>query len=239
MREESFIEAESLKDLERIVSEAGEWGIKLVLIGGYAVRAYTRGYRYTKDMDFVAEKLTGELNGFLKTLGYGVEEKKSILAGRRKLNGGFIDLHISVGEVFDVSTGKRYPITDQTLKESRVLEVSGYHEDSREIKVKAPAVSLESLVILKLMTKGREKDWVDLISLFTDQWSSLNLRKVCGNCSEAGLSRHIRDQALHLVGILRTGGARKTWLSWTGQRLTGKKETELIKHLKQLADSLK
>jgi len=36
------IESESLKDLERILKETQEWGLNLVVIGGYAVRAYTR-----------------------------------------------------------------------------------------------------------------------------------------------------------------------------------------------------
>ena len=51
---EELIEREGLNDLGRIGKEAEGWGLNLVLIGGYAVRAYTRGYRYTKDIDLVA-----------------------------------------------------------------------------------------------------------------------------------------------------------------------------------------
>lgn len=44
----------SLKDLERIDQEAKNFQINLILIGGYAVRAYTypRSWRFTKDVDF-------------------------------------------------------------------------------------------------------------------------------------------------------------------------------------------
>jgi hypothetical protein len=54
---------------------ARKQGIKLVIIGGYAVAAYTRGYRYAKDIDLVADKPTvGKLKGLLKSLGYSVRD---------------------------------------------------------------------------------------------------------------------------------------------------------------------
>lgn len=43
MEKNAAIELESLKDLENIEAEAEKWEVKLVLIGGYAVRAYTSG----------------------------------------------------------------------------------------------------------------------------------------------------------------------------------------------------
>jgi predicted nucleotidyltransferase component of viral defense system len=53
--EASKIEAVSLKDLESISHEAKNFGIDLIVIGGYAVRAYTetRSWRFTKDIDFI------------------------------------------------------------------------------------------------------------------------------------------------------------------------------------------
>ena len=39
-----------------------------------------------------------------------VKEAKFGLVGSKKLDGGFIDLHISVGEIWDISTNKRYAI---------------------------------------------------------------------------------------------------------------------------------
>jgi len=43
---EEELEKRSLQDLERILRAARKLGIKLVLIGGYAVASQTRGYRY-------------------------------------------------------------------------------------------------------------------------------------------------------------------------------------------------
>ncbi len=48
---EEETERKSLADLEGMLREGRKLGIRLLLIGGYAVAAYTRGYRYTKDID--------------------------------------------------------------------------------------------------------------------------------------------------------------------------------------------
>lgn len=66
--EESKIELASLKGLERIYKETQKFQINLIVIGGYAVRAYThpRSWRFTKDMDFVTTRRDlGSLHGAL------------------------------------------------------------------------------------------------------------------------------------------------------------------------------
>ncbi len=176
---------------------------------------------------------------FLNSLGYEAEEKKDILAGRKKIDGGYVDLHISIGEVFDISSGKSYPLTDGTFNSAKILEISGYHEEGRKITVKASVVSLEDLMIMKLMTKNREKDLVDLISLLLDQWKSLDLRKLSGNCAVAGLSRHISDSALELAGKIRKRTFRKVWLGYTGKKMTIKEEQQIAKNLIEIAEKVK
>lgn len=231
---EILVEREGLNDLSRIVKEAERWGLNLVVIGGYAVRAYTRGYRYTKDIDLVASMTEmGRLIALLKSMGYEVKETKFGLVGRKKLDGGFIDLHISIGEIWDISTNKRYAI-DEILKESKCMEISGFFEEGRKIKIKVFVAPLEDLVILKLMTRGREKDMIDLISLITDRCDKLDPKKFSSKCSKADLSRHVREQVLNLIGLIRTGEARKIWLSITGRRLIRKTETDLIRHLREM-----
>jgi len=56
--EASKTEEISLKNLERIDQEAQNFGIDLIVIGGYAVRAYTepRSWRLTKDIDFITTR---------------------------------------------------------------------------------------------------------------------------------------------------------------------------------------
>ena len=67
---EGRIERKSLEDLKAVLKEAHNQSIKLVIMGGYAVAAYTRGYRSTKDIDLVADKpALGKLKGLLTSLG--------------------------------------------------------------------------------------------------------------------------------------------------------------------------
>ncbi len=104
---EEEVERRSLEDLEAVLQEAHKQSIKLVIIGGYAVAAYTRGYRYTKDIDLLPTQPTlGKLKGLLKSLGYAIRDTEFGIAGKKKLNGGFIDLHISVGKIYDLSTAR-------------------------------------------------------------------------------------------------------------------------------------
>lgn len=231
---EREIEIQSLRDLEKIIKEIEKWHLKLVIIGGYAVRAYTRGYRYTKDIDIVAEKKeTGRLIALLKSLGYIIKETRFGLSGSKKLNSGFIDLHISIGEVWDMSTNKRYPIVE-IFKDSKIKEVSGFSDDTRKIKIKAFVSSLGDLLILKLMTKGRERDIVDIASLLIDKYGCLDLKKFSLKCSRQELSMHIKENILKIIALVRTHELGRIWFRVTGQKLMRKTETELIGKLKEM-----
>ncbi len=231
---EKEIEIQSLTDLKAILQEIKKWRLKFVVIGGYAVRAYTRGYRYTKDIDLVAEKKeTGRLIALLKSLGYSIKETQFGLSGSKKLDSGFIDLHISLGEVWDMSTNKRYPI-EEILKDNKIREVSGFSDDARKIKVKGFVASLEDLLILKLMTQGRERDIVDIISLLIDKYDNLDLKKFSLKCLRQELSRHIKEHVLKIITLIRTHELSRIWFRITGQRLMRKTETELIRKLKEM-----
>jgi hypothetical protein len=235
------VEKESLKDLERIVSETKKWGLKLVIIGGYAVIAHIgKYYRATKDIDFVAPKARmGTLRGLLKEFGYDVHSTQFGLKGRKKLNGGSINLDISIEEVFDVSTQKKYTSSRSTFLDSKMLEVGGRTKETENMKVKARVISLEELFLLKLMTKGRDKDTVDVISLLMDKSGEVNVNKFAEHCSRAGLKEHIRGQILNFIGLVRRGDARKIWFTITGKRLMLKTEAEIIRFLRMLANELR
>ena len=74
MSEGSRLELISLRGLEKINEAAQKFQMGLILIGGYAVRAYTnpRSWRFTKDMDFITtSKDLGALSGVFDLLGYG------------------------------------------------------------------------------------------------------------------------------------------------------------------------
>lgn len=150
------LEHRSLQDLRRILEEAERWDIKIAVIGGYAVQAYTRGYRFTKDIDLVTTRESeGRLRALLTSLNYELRETEFGLAGSKSINEDRRDLYISIGRILDISTGHSFPVTDELFKETKKLPVQGYYEESKHFTVEAPIVNPETLLALKLMPMGR------------------------------------------------------------------------------------
>ncbi len=227
-KSEREIEERSLKDLREILKDTKDWGLKIVVIGGYAVRAYTVGYRYTKDIDMIVNKEErGRFTGLLNGLKYKVKKTKFGITGTKKIDGGDIKLHISIGQVYDESTGNTYPVTDDTFKKSKTLEVSGFYE-RRSLKFMVLVVSIEELIILKLMMKAREKDVVDLIGLFKDKMEEINVKTFADSCRSARVDEHISSQILNFIGIIRKGDAARYWFKLTGSRLDTKTQTRTL-----------
>ena len=224
---EGLIERRSLEDLEAMLEAGRKRSIKLVIIGGYAVAAYTRGYRYTKDIDLVADKPTlSKLKGLLKSLGYSTRNTEFGIAGSKKLNGGFIDLHISVGRIYDLSTGKEYPVDSSLFRNAKRLTVRGYI--SKNTSLKAAVVDLETLIILKTMPVGRDKDTVDLLSLLRDKREDVDPELLAQRTKAAGLTGHLLERIRDYAKRLRGGELDKVWFDMTATRLPFTEKHEII-----------
>jgi predicted nucleotidyltransferase len=235
MMTEEEVERKSLEDLETALKEAHRQGINLVIIGGYAVAAYTRGYRYTKDIDLVADKSTlGELKGLLKNRSYAIRNTDFGIAGKKKLNGGFIDLHVSVGKIYDISTGKEYPVNSSFFKEAKRLTFKGYI--SKATSLKASVVELETPIVLKTMTKGRNKDAVDLLSLLRDKRKDIDLPTLAQRAKTADLTSHLLDRIRDYAKRLKDGELDKVWFDMTGSRLPFTEKREIGRFFSGLAD---
>jgi predicted nucleotidyltransferase len=235
---EEEVERRSLEDLQAVLQEAHEQGVKLVIIGGYAVAAYTRGYRYTKDIDLVADIPTlGKLKGLLKGRGYAIRDTEFGIAGKKKLDGGFIDLHISVGKIYDISTDKEYPVDSSFFKNARRLTVRGYI--SKATSLKAAVVELETLIVLKTMPIRRDKDAVDLISLLRDRRKELNLETLAERAESSGLTSHMLDRIRDYAKRLRENDLDRVWFGMTATRLPFTEKREIAKVFSNLANLLR
>jgi predicted nucleotidyltransferase len=235
MMSEEEAEHKSFEDLESVLKEAEKQGTKLVIIGGYAVAAYTRGYRFTKDIDLVADKPTlGKLRGLLKSLGYVIRDTEFGIAGKKKLNAAFIDLHISVGRIYDISTGKEYPVDASLFRNAKHLIVKGYI--SKATSLRATVVELETLIILKTMPVGRDKDAVDLLSLLRDKRKELNLDVTAERAKSAGLTNHLLDRIRDYAERLREGELDRVWFDMTGTRLPFTEKREISRLFARLAE---
>jgi len=234
---EEQVESRSLIDLARIFQEARKLGIGLVLIGGYAVAAYTRGYRYTKDIDVVADKPTiGRLKGLLSSLGYSIRDTEFGIAGSKRVNKDFIDLHISVGEIHDISTGNDYPVDLALFKNAKRLKVKGYYSKT---SLKAPVVDLETLLLLKLMPVGRQKDAVDMLSLLLDKGDEIDLMLLAERSEATGLRSHLLNQAREYARRLREGELDMIWFDVTASRLPHGEKRQIAKFFAKLVGFLR
>jgi len=232
---DELVERRSLEDLETMLEEGRKQSIKLVIIGGYAVAAYTRGYRYTKDIDLVADKPTlGKLKGLLKSLGYSIRDTEFGIAGSKELTGGFIDLHISVGRIYDLSTGKEYPVDSSLFRNAKRLTVRGYM--SKNTSLKAVVVDLETLVILKTMPVGRDKDAVDLLSLLRDKRKEIDLEVLAQRIRAAGVNGHLLERIRDYAERLREGELDKVWSDMTATRLSFSEKREIAKFFAKLVE---
>jgi hypothetical protein len=240
-REEESVEHESLDDLDKILRESRKLRISLLLIGGYAVAAYTRGYRYTKDIDLATEKKSlGKLRGLLNDLGYSIRKTEFGIAGTKRLGAGddnFIDLHISIGKVHDISTNNDFLLGSSLFKNAKRLEVKGFY--SKSTVIRAPVVDLETILILKLIPVGRDKDAVDIISLIADRSSDVDLEFMKKITTEANLRVHILERTRDYAARIRRGELDRIWTGMTGARLSFIQKRKLLRFLARLADQLR
>lgn len=232
---EEEVERKSLEDLEAVLKEARKQDIKLVIIGGYAVAAYTRGYRYTKDIDLVADKPTlGKLKGLLKGLGYSIRDTEFGIAGKKKLNGGVIDLHMSVGRIYDISTRKEYPVNSSLFTNAKRMTVRGYASKNKSLK--ADVVELETLLVLKTMPVHRDKDAADLLSLLRDRRDDIDLEALAQRVKNAGLTAHLLDRIRDYARRLREDELDEVWFDMTATRLPYTEKREIGKFFSKLAE---
>jgi hypothetical protein len=238
---ESELEIESLKDLKNIIEEAEKWGIKLVLIGGYAVRAYTKGYRFTKDIDLVTTKeALGNLKALLKSSGYSCRDTEFGVAGSKKFNEGFIDMHISVGRIFDMSTGLTYPVTDDLFLNAKKLKITGYHKASEQHACMAPVVDLETLLVLKSIPTGRIKDRIDVLALLLDKGEEINPAVLISRIpEEVDFREHLVSQLRSYADFVRRGEADKSWFNTTGSRLPSTEKRKILRFIRETVNTSK
>jgi len=235
------LERKSLEDLKKLVEQAQEWDLKLVLIGGYAVRAYTKPRRFTKDLDFVTiRKGLGQMKGFLHYMNYEYKSGELWLSGSKRLDETWIDLHMSIDSVHDITTGYDYPITPDFFQNSQKRKITAYFEENSHMLIKAQICPIEDLLIMKLIPL-RDKDLVDVIALILDSYDQINPSRFCQNIDEANLRAHINSRLTALfLQIKRKERINRSWRSITGTeyRISHNESISLKRRIKKLMESI-
>ncbi len=234
------LEAASLKSLSMIELEAKRFGIDLVLIGGYAVRAYTdkRSWRFTKDMDFITTKkdLTA-LHGVFKVLDFSFEKTGFGVKGRKKINANDIKLDIAVDKVIDWSSGKEYLLPSDVFKKSGMMDIVESREENKGLGVKASVAPLEDMILLKLMTE-RPRDRFDAMAMIIDSFGRMDLPRFARICKESGLDSHIIGRLESVLADAKRGFARKLWREWTGKEFIREQEVALKDRISKMREAI-
>lgn len=241
MEKNKLLEQESFKDLAIIEKEIKEWNIQMVLIGGYAVRAFTNrdSWRVTKDMDFViAKKDKGALSSFLRVKDYHCEFTEFGLRGSKKINDKSIDLHIAIDKIYDASTGKTYYIPDDFFEKNIKRKLLALFEENKEFELQAGIAHLEDCIVMKLMTK-RPRDHFDALAIIQDNFDLIDQSRLRNICQHSGLIEHIIKRMEEKIGDIKRREFEKVWSEFTGKILTMKQQTELRKRLLELLKRLK
>jgi len=237
-RSEANIEAVSLKDLERIDQEARNFGIDLIVIGGYAVRAYTepRSWRFTKDIDFITTRkdLTA-LRGVFELLKYGFEHAEFGVKGSKKINRESIELHISVDKVIDWSTSLEYGLPEDIFTKATKMGVKASFEENKDFKVDVMVAPIEDVLVMKLMTE-RTRDHFDAIAMILDSFERVSMKRFWANSKQANLDQHLRKRLNSLQADLKKGLVKKLWKEFTGREFIRVQEVTLKERINKLLE---
>jgi predicted nucleotidyltransferase component of viral defense system len=234
------IEVVSLKDLERIDKEAKNFEIDLILIGGYAVRAYTepRSWRFTKDIDFITTRrdLTG-LRGVFELLGYGSEQTEFGVKGSKKINRESIELHISVDKVIDWSTKLEYKLPEDIFTKANEMNIKASFEENKDLKVSVMVAPIEDVLIMKLMTE-RTRDHFDAIAIILDSFKKVNMQRFWANSKQSNLNQHIKKRLNSFLADLKKGLVKKLWKEFTGREFIREQEVTLKERISKLLEKV-
>jgi len=237
--EEGKIEAVSLKDLKRIDEEARKYRMSLILIGGYAVRAYTtpRSWRFTKDIDFITTRTElVALHGVFELLGYGFEQREFGVRGSKKINLTSIELHISVDKVIDWSTGREYTLPEDIFAKANKKSVKAALEENKGLEVDVEVAPIDDVLVMKLMTE-RPRDHFDAVAMILDSFEELDLLRFAYCCKQSNLREHTRRRLESILANTKKGLTKKLWREFTGREFIRRQEVDLKKRVTTLLEA--
>jgi hypothetical protein len=235
-------ECESLKDLKAILDEAKEWGVQLLVIGGWAVNAHVGAYRYTKDIDLVMKTVDlGSLKALLKHQGYQVEDREIYVAGQKETDDVVVKSHISVGDIVDTSRGfpLKYSIGENAYRDAPLLTLKSYHLQCREYELEAPILPLNNLFIAKLLPVGRDLDLADVVSMILQYGEELQLDFVANEVKKNDLTNAIQLRIEDVSRDVISGKLDEIWRTQIATRLSKKDLRQIRIFLRELISILR
>jgi hypothetical protein len=197
--------------LEQFLNLCHEFGVRPRLIGGLAVRGFARRKRFTHDIDLaVGRHDKPNLIALLKQMGFAYQDQSQFegVKASKRIGNTTVEIHISVERLWDMTSNQTYTLSPDSAE--RPIDEAG--------SLLAPIVSVEDLLILKLMPL-RDRDLSDVIALLLDA-PTIDARVVWANCERTGTTQHIATQLTKLEAALKSGDFRDAWADYYGESLS-------------------
>jgi len=234
-------ECESLRDLKAILDKAKEWGVELLIIGGWAVNAYVGAYRYTKDIDLVVKTVDlGHLKALLKQHGYDVEDKQIYIRGEKRAEDVQLKVHISIGDIVDTSRGSalKYSVDENAYRNAPLLPIRSFHSQCREYELEAPILPLNNLFITKLLPVGRDLDVADVVSMILQHGKELPMDFIANEVRKNDLTDAIQSRIEDVSHDVRSGKLDEIWRAQVATRISKKDRRQILVFLRELSSTL-
>lgn len=195
---QSLIEDAITQSLAELDTECELYGVRLLLIGGFAVRAYGQRRRATTDVDFIIKRVDrNQLIGLLQRQGFRVDaDSRFGMKASREVGDHLMKVDISIEQIHDEMTDSLFRFSDESFRRAERHVVESL---SGRFRVEFYVIPLADLMISKLMT-ARDQDASDAINLILEYMPSAQLEaEIKRKAREAGLANRINQRATELV----------------------------------------
>jgi len=208
-----------------IWAAARERGIPLVVVGGFAVRAYLSDpdKRTTRDLDLVVSRSTFlEIRALLEERGFRLYDTGSWWRAERGEDERRRVVDIGIDGVVDSASFESYPLA---IAETRQVALPGGPV------LQVPA--LEDLLALKLLAH-RDKDILDVIALLRDAGDNVDAVRFRQQVERRDLEVPIRRGYLAVVASAESGQLAKLWSDRFGEEFPPLTLADVLRRLHTL-----
>jgi len=147
---------------------------KIVLVGGYALNAYTEFPRFSVDCDLVVQDGNNTLNilTILKKEKFKtIEEQESFVRLERRIDNSKVGIDLLIGKIIDRLSGIVFEFSD-IFQESKIMELVA--KSNPELKTNFRVASPEVLFLMKFASLRKQ----DIRDIFMLSSHKLNKSKI-------------------------------------------------------------
>ncbi len=214
--------------LQQLFAACDVFQIAPRLVGGLAVRGYTRRKRYTHDIDLAVDRQDkANLVAILKQLGFEYQDQTAFKGVKawRQIGNATVEFHIAIDRLWDMRSQHEYVLS---------AVIARVPVDERG-EILSPVPAVEDLLILKLLPL-RDQDMADVVALLLDN-PGLDATAFWENCQRTGNTEHILHRLTELEQRLKDGTGHRVWQAYYAVDLSVSEALAVLQRAQSLRKS--